>query len=209
MKRWIAALLTIAMLMSCLPLNVLAESGGPQAAGYSAAAEEAQAQKATPEMDVETGGMTVEATNSFGQLLLDSMDETNGEAEAGQYDEGNKITGLTVEGAAAQVDFCTTAEAADLVVAIYDEDETEMLASGTVEVAAGQTNKTVALEGTMPAYFIAKAYLLAKEDHAPISPAFSTSLYTEEMTDLVNSTIDDYDESRVLNLDDEDRKSVV
>lgn len=203
MKRWIAALLTVAMLISCFPLSVLAEGGGPQAAGHSAAAEEAQAQKAAPEMDVETGGMTVEATNSFGKLLLDSMDETNGEVEAGLYDEENKITGLSVEGTNAWVDFCTTADGADLVVAIYTEDELEMLASGTVEVAAGETSVTVALEGTMPDYFMAKAYLLAKEDHAPISPSYCVEKRLQPQKEIESVTIDDFNPECVLNLDED------
>lgn len=204
MKRWIAALLTVAMLMGCFPLNVLAESGGPQAAVVAAAAEGPQAQEAAPGMDVQTDGMTVEATNSFGKLLLDSMDEVNGteNATAGTYNEGNKITSVEVEDMGATVHF-SAVEDADLVVALYTEDELEMLASGYAEITAGQTAVWMSLMGEEADYFVVKAYLLAKEDHAPISPAFSTLQYTKEIIDLSEATIDDFEEDRVINLDDD------
>lgn len=79
----------------------------------------------------------------------------------------------------------------------------EMLASGTAIVEADSTSETVELDtDDMPEYFMAAAYLLDPSSHKALCDFYTTSMYTKEIQDLKNSTVEDYDEELVLNLDD-------
>jgi len=88
-----------------------------------------------------------------------------------------------------------------LMVCIFDE-ESETLAS-TEKVSINEGDTYVECEiGDVPEYFIVKAYIIAKESYKPLSEEYVSIMYTHDMVMLKNSTIDDYDEERVVNLDD-------
>lgn len=98
--------------------------------------------------------------------------------------------------------YCRAAVNARLVVAVYTEDGSQMLGSGTVEVSPEQTIAEVEIQADpMPRYFSAAAYLLDAESSDPLSQPFRTSLYTKAVQDIRNSTVADYDPEKVLNLD--------
>ena len=227
MKRLIAALLTAAMMVSIVPFSVLAEGSSteslPEEPAESTAAQPeemaralestynpfgrtyapAQAEESqTKQAEVDTSDVSMEATDSFGKLLLNSIDSQEGTQEG-----ENRIIGVTVSGSTATVDY-VAAEKADIVVAVYTDDTAErMTASGTIEASVtqdgeGKSTATVQLTGTIPNSFLVKAFLLDKAEHATLSNEFTNSAYTKDIQDLEGSDISDFPEDRVVNLDD-------
>ena len=92
-------------------------------------------------------------------------------------------------------------EDAVLTVAIYSEDGLQLITSGTAEVSAEDTIAEVTLEGQLPEYFMASAFLMDGYDFSPLCAEYATSMYTREMQQLLKSTVDDYPAELVLNLD--------
>lgn len=231
MKRLLAALLTISMMISVVPFSAFADSPGTSPApGVSAAAQGdtstpaldeetvqaintdpllqgqyAPAQPQQPQTVVDTSDMTMEATDGFGKLLLNSIDEQN------DLSGNERVTDVTVDIASGTATVRYVSEQdADLVVALYTDDSEEtMAASGTVDAPAmldntGSASVTVTLTGTIPNSFKVKAFLLDKDEHAPLCNEYSSSAYTKDIQDLDNATTADYPADRVLNLDDDD-----
>ena len=179
LKRTLAILLALVMVVSMVPVRSFAAE--PQAA---------------PEVD--TGSVTIEGTNGFGNLLSEAIEEeqqATAEAES-EYKAGYTVTNLEIEGNVATVTY-DTMEAAILIVALYTEDGMQMLASAKTTVTADATEATVTFEGTMPEYFLASAYLVDTYDLSPLCPAYDTPMYTREMQELLASTVNDYDADKV------------
>ena len=177
MKRLLAALLTLSMLVGIVPFSAFAESPGTNPETFAAAQESPglgdetvqsiasdpllQGQYAPPQQTqptVDTSNMSMEATDSFGKLLVNSIDEQNSASSS-----ENRVIGVTVDGSTATVEY-VAAEDADIVVALYTDDSEELMsASGTVDVFAmeentGHSTVTVPLTGSIPASFIVKAF---------------------------------------------------
>jgi hypothetical protein len=74
-------------------------------------------------------------------------------------------------------------------------------------VSQDENMATVTISGDMPQYFAATAYLLDADSHEPLCEAYNTELYTKDVQDLKNSTADDYDPDKVLQLDEDDKKT--
>lgn len=213
-------MLTLSMLVGIVPFSAFAESPGANPE-TSAAAQESpglddetvqsivsdpllQGQYAPPQQaqpTVDTSNMSMEATDSFGRLLMNSIDEQNSASRS-----GNRVIGVTVDGSTATVEY-VAAEDADLVVSIYtDNSAEEMVASGTTSVlATDETSSssftTVNISGTIPEYYTVKCYLLDKTEHAPLSPVYSDNSNTQGIIDIKNATVNDFDPERVINLD--------
>lgn len=175
-KRILACLLVLVTLVSYLPPKASAAETQPQI----------------------KNDVTMEGTNSFGTLLANTVqNDTQSQSEG----EDSRICDLQIEGTLATVEY-TTDRAAKVVVAIYTEDGATMLGSGVTEVVPEDTQTVVEIQiASMPQYYSAAAYLLDAETNDPLSPVFRTQLYTKVVQDLKNSTVEDYDPERVLNLD--------
>lgn len=228
MKRLIAALLTVAMTISIVPFSAFAdESGADTLLGEAAVestetqqediplvpentddlfqqndAQEQAVEEQTQQAEVDTSDVSLTATNSFGQLLVNSMGEQNG--ASGEY--SSRITGLKLNGHTATVEFVANQDA-DLVVAVYtDSDAEEMVASGTVGVSGsgGNDATSVAIQGDIPEYYTVKAFLLNKTTHEPLSQVYTDVSRTEVMVDLSTAKVSDFPEDRVINLDGQD-----
>lgn len=228
MKRLIAALLTVAMTISIVPFSAFADESGADALLDEAAVESTETQQEdiplvpentddpfqqndaqeqaveeqTQQAEVDTSDVSLTATNSFGQLLVNSMDEQNG--ASGEY--SSRITGLKLNGHTATVEFVADQDA-DLVVAVYtDSDAEEMVASGTVEVSGdgGNSSAAVAVQGDIPEYYTVKTFLLNKTTHEPLSQVYTDVSRTEVMVDLSTAKVSDFPEDRVINLDGQD-----
>ena len=183
--KQITAMLLVVIMCVSAPTTALAEGTDAQN----------KAETVSGQSDV-----TITGTDSVGNMVAK-------EATAQQEDQQGKkasISGLNFNGNQAEVEFYTT-EDADLVVAVYDEQQVQMLGSGKVTVAAGDTTATVTVNATMPKYFVASAYLLQKDTHKPLCDLYTTQLYTKEIQEVKNSTIDDYKEENVLELDSSNR----
>ena len=226
MKRILAVFLTLAMALNIAPIGAFAAADSDAAsivaieetdenassqldeetaraiaadpfwqAGY---AQTEQEQTGQAEMD--TSKVSVSATNSFGKLLLNGMDEENGS----NFSSENAITGISMNGSTAVVSY-RTAEDADLVVGIYADDaEEEMIASGTVSVSkTTDTTAKVSVSSKLPEYYVIKGYLFDKTEHAPLCEPFRDVSKTKDIVDLGSATVDDFDADRVINLDDD------
>lgn len=175
-KRILACLLVLVTLVSYLPPKASAAETQPQI----------------------KNDVTMEGTNSFGTLLANTVQN---DPQSQSEGEDSRICDLQIEGTLATVEY-TTDRAAKVVVAIYTEDGATMLGSGVTEVVPEDTQTVVEIQiASMPRYYSAAAYLLDAETNDPLSPVFRTQLYTKVVQDLKNSTVEDYDPERVLNLD--------
>ena len=177
-KRVLSMVLVLVTLVSVLPPRAEAENVQPQV----------------------ENSVTMEGTNSFGNLLANTMNES---PEAQTEGEDNRVCDLVIEGTTATVEYTTTKNA-KVVVAVYTEDGTKMLGSGTAEVTPEETAVVVEIQiSPMPKYYSAGAYLLDAKTNDPLSPVFRTQLYTKAVQDIKNSTVEDYDPEKVLNLDED------
>lgn len=230
MKRILAVFLTLAMALNIAPMAAFAAADSDAASivaveetdenassqmdeqtaraiasdPFLQAAYAQTEQKQTGQAEVDTSDVSMEATDSFGKLLLADIDEqqTNGTGNS-----NDKITGVTVSGNTATVEYLSY-DYADLVVAIYTDDtEQEMVASGTAGVMPTLNDKIaqkkITLKGNIPSSFVVKAYMISDPNHEPLCNAFVSNEYTQDMKDLANASVADYPEERVVNLDDQ------
>jgi len=91
----------------------------------------------------------------------------------------------------------------ELVVAIYDETEQQMITSVNTVVCKSEHSVILKIKTDIPKFFIAKAYLTDVDSHVPVSIPYKTELYTEQIQQLRSKTVDDFDEKRVVNLDND------
>lgn len=228
MKRILAVFLTLAMALNIAPMAAFAaadsdaasivaveetdENASPQLDEQTARAIASDPflqvgsaqpeQKQTQQAEVDTSNVSMEATNSFGQLLVNGIEGQSTDADGST----NRITNVTMNGRTANVQFVLDGTA-DLMVAIYtDGTEEEMVASGTTEVSGSADNGAaqVFIVGDIPETYTIKAFLLDKTDHSPLSSAYTDVSHTQEIIDLDNATVNDFPEDRVINLDDQD-----
>ena len=228
MKRILAVFLTLAMALNIAPMAAFAaadsdaasivaveetdETSSPQLDEETAkaiasdpflqAAYAQTEQEQTGQADVDTSNVSVNATNSFGQLLVNGIEGQSTDADGST----NRITNVTMNGRTANVQFVLDGTA-DLMVAIYtDGTEEEMVASGTTEVSGSADNGAaqVSIVGDIPETYTIKAFLLDKTDHSPLSSAYTDVSHTQVMVDLDKATVDDFPEDRVINLDNQD-----
>ena len=181
-KRFIGAMLAFVMLVTMIPMNVFAT-------------------ETKTDTSVNTDDLTVEGTNGFGTLLSQEIQESQEESSSAEdeYEDGYSIVDLSFDGAVATVEY-SSLKTATLVVALYSEDGLKMLTSGKTMVGPEQNVATVTIKDDMPEYFLASAYLIDTYDMLPLCASYETPMYTREMQELLNSTVDDYDQDQVLNL---------
>ena len=231
MKRILAVFLTLAMALNIAPMAAFAAADSDAASivavdetdetsssqldeetaraiasdPFLQAAYAQTEQEQTGQAEVDTSNMSVSATNSFGQLLVNGlgMDGENGSDLSSE----SRVIEITMNGSTAMVKYIAKKDA-NLVVGIYtDDSEQEMIASGTVAVQATPDNTAssiveVPLSGEVPEHYTVKGFLLDKEDHAPLCGEYTNAFYTENVEELEGATIDDFDSARAVNLDD-------
>ena len=232
MKRILAVFLTLAMALNIAPMAAFAAADSDAASivaveetdenassqmdeetvraiasdPFLQAAYAQTEQEQTGQAEVDTSNVSVSATNSFGQLLVNGlgMDGENGSDLSSE----SRVIEITMNGSTAMVKYIAKKDA-NLVVGIYtDDSEQEMIASGTVAVQATPDNTAssiveVPLSGEVPEHYTVKGFLLDKEDHAPLCGEYTNAFYTENVEELEGATIDDFDSARAVNLDDD------
>lgn len=182
----------LAVIMCCLPV-----SNAVFAADISDGNQE--------QVSVDNGNLQVEGTDSVGDVLASAISSEQNAAEA-RSQSANDISGLEITGNTASVELQVETEA-DLVVAIYDEQQIQMLASGKTTVSSDKNKVEVNISGEIPEYFIASAYLLDIKTHEALCDAYTTELYTKEIKNLQDSTIKDFDEEKTVQLDGDNEKT--
>ena len=222
MKRLLAGLLALSMLFYVAPLSAFAASDNSVSQTVTVDSQQdanliqaiasdpflTQTNSAPQEQNatVDTSNVSMEATNSFGKLLLNGMDEENGST----FSSKNRIVDIKMNGSTATVKYIAE-EDADLVVGIYaDEAEEQMVASGTVAVTkTTDGTATVAITGDIPEYYVIKGYLFDKAEHAPLCDAFVDTVSTKAHMDVESATVDDFPEERVVNLDTDSKTNFI
>lgn len=178
------------LLIAAMISQIIFPAGNPE---FTQAAETGNKENTM----LETENMSVVGTDSFGAMLSQALSQETEQEE----NQSCHIFDITVEGNAASVSLETDREAT-LVVGIYTEDGMEMTASGITQVTPDTETVTVDIAAEeMPQYFLVRAFLL-DSDYSPQCLAFESSLYTEEVQDILKKTVNDFDQDKVLNLDD-------
>ncbi len=142
----------------------------------------------------------IEAEDSFGGLLANALES---EMDAQEGNNGYQIFSAEVEGTEVDVTF-ETLTSATVVVGIYEETGIKLLNLGSSEVTSEDSEVLINLEkDEMPQYFYLRVFLVDTDTLRPLCKAYETPDYTKEMQDLFQSTTEDYEADRVLNLDDD------
>lgn len=157
------------------------------------------------QVSADNGDLQIEGTDSVGNVLASAISSEQSMADA-RSQSANSISGLKIAGNIASVELHAETEA-DLVVAIYDEQQIQMLASGKTAVSSDENNVEITISGKIPDYFIASAYLLDSKTHKALCNAYTTELYTQEIKNLQESTVKDFDEEKVVQLDGNNEKT--
>lgn len=224
MKRFVAAILAIVMLLSTFSFTALAAAPeqlpqtdpavqqlqttalppvGLDTRPYAAAMAQQQTGKLS--QSTTSDQLSMAATDSLSALLLAGMPDADPDAENSGSDAQNyRVIDAGVTGQTATVRYFA-AGTADLVVGVYSTDSKQLLASGTIQVE--QTEETMAeipLTGTLPQYFVIKVFLLDTEEHSALSDTYVSTLFTEEMSDLKEAKASNFDPELVVNLDERD-----
>ncbi|MBQ8927039.1 MAG: hypothetical protein IJ055_02030 [Oscillospiraceae bacterium] len=145
------------------------------------------------------GDMDIRSENAFGKLFAQELTEKQHEQLQGS---GCTVFSVTMDGNTANVEFQTRCDAA-LVVGIYDEDGTQLIASGCADVTADDREMAVTIDADLPEYYDIKAYLIDPLGLAPLSVEYENPNYTQEMQAFFRKTVDDFPAERVLNLDED------
>ncbi|MBQ6832552.1 MAG: leucine-rich repeat protein [Oscillospiraceae bacterium] len=175
MKRVVCLLLVLTLLMGAFPVSAYGEE--------------------TSQLTAQNSEITAQGTNDLGVMLSEELEQAQQKNSTGA-----NIQSLEIADGVATVRY-STLEQAYLVVALYSEDAQQLLFSANLTVQPEETAATISLDGEIPEYFMATAYLLDTYDHSPLCAAYETPMYTRQMQALLASTTQDYDPDLVLNLD--------
>lgn len=197
-KKIVSVLMAFTMLISCIgiqPLQAEADAGKKA----ETAVKEGRT-NVSDDVGKLVNNVSVEGTNSFGNMLAAELAEKTEEIEDGN---GFFISAIEMEGTKATVSL-EAIEDCTLVVAVYDEAGEEMLAIGSGEVKAGEREAVVAIETeNMPEYFYLMGYLIDTGSLRPLCSVFESPNYTREMQEFLKKTTEDFDKNKVVNLDDD------
>lgn len=176
-----------------------------------------------PEVTGETTGETIEeTTGEITEAVLDElssnvlMDEIQDEITQDQEEAktGYQIISMervseavTLEGGSQSMQILVEFGALEdciLIVGLYDEAGEILLTSGKTVVSAETSEATVELlMEAFPQYFYLKGYLIDGASLAPLSSEFECPFYTQDMQELFAMTTEDFEEDRIVNLDED------
>ncbi len=164
------------------------------AADYSAVEKAPAAENTSLASDV-----SVEGTNSFGEMIAEALTEQQTEQ---QENNGFNIFSIDIENNVAAVEL-EALEDCSLVVAVYDDAGTALLSTKSMDVPEGDTTVSLTFEeGELPQYFYLRGFLADPATLRPKCTVYESPMYTQEMQEFLAKTTDDFDEELVLNLDD-------
>lgn len=185
-KRILAVLLTVVMLLSVTPMSVFAKENMTDGTAEGVMSD-----------------VNLKATNSVGELVTKALEKNGLDAES-EYG----VTGLDFDGKTATVTGFAKENCA-LIVAIYDENSNRMLASGIGEFSEDEQTASVEISTTqMPEYFIAYAFLL-DENGSALCDKFTSREHTHDFENFYEKTVDDFDKDKVINLDENKESNFV
>ena len=144
--------------------------------------------------------VSAEGTNQIGDILSSELNSSLAEQSE---DQPYNIISVDMDNNTAKVEYEAEKDCT-LIVGIYSEDESRLIASGNAELSCEKETIEIDINSSdFPKYYCLKAYMIDTETLRPLSDVYESSLYTEDMQRLSNQTINDFDEDRALNLDDD------
>ena len=175
MKKLFCIVLSIIMLMGCVPFSVFA----------------LDADSVSIENNIELNG-----SSTFGSMLADAI------SEEANICSDYSVTAIDVTNSEATVTYNTISDCT-LLLAFYDEQTNEMYSYYSAEVDEYDVTVTISLNSDdLPNYYIAKAYLVDNKG-AALCKEYVSYIYTKAFEDnFTNTTVYDFDENKVINLDD-------
>lgn len=196
-KRKIAIMLSLILLISGI-------NGNPDVSSAS--------EKASRSSQITTDNLSVKGTNSgMGKLIEQAMTEKENEKDA---NNGNNIFSVELREKTAEesgedeishkifiVNYETVEETCQLLLAIYTEDGKKMITSSAERVSKEDTTTEIWFE-ELPEYFLIRAFLIDSETNQPLCVKYESPMYTKEMQDFLAKETTDFENDRVLNLDE-------
>lgn len=150
--------------------------------------------------------VSVTGSSSLGQMLSEGI--ASKESQEIQ-NNGYNVFSIAVSGSKATVNYETRSDCT-LLVCIYNEANTKLLASGKLEVSENSTDASVTIDtGTIPDYFFIRGYLIDTDSLRPLSTEYSSPMYTQEMQGFLAKKTTDFDTDKVINLDNSESNNFV
>lgn len=145
--------------------------------------------------------INVASTNSLGSILAEPL-----QAEIQQDEQQNKNRIFELKMMTATV--CRITYQADdeykIVVAVFDDRGEKLLTSVETETKSGYYNNYVTFDADyMPDSYILRAYIVNNMTLSPISVEYTCEDYTSVAQEFWKSTVDDYPQELVINLDED------
>ncbi|MDE7281661.1 MAG: hypothetical protein K2N36_07980, partial [Ruminiclostridium sp.] len=134
LKKILSSILAAAITLTAIPQAEAADLGG-----------NAQADQPCNTF-LSNDDISVNGNNSLGDMLADKL---NTKAVKQEDSLGYNIFSANLEGNTVKVSF-ETLQDCTLIAAVYDNDNKEMLASGYINVKAGDEIASVKMEGSIP-----------------------------------------------------------
>lgn len=156
----------------------------------------------------EQSGTQIVADNSIGDVLSSALEEGGGDDDDGEA--VNYLSSVELDGRYATVKLRTEVYGS-IVVAVYDDSGSKMLASGKTEVypeydendlVVAQSVEVVIDTTTMPENFLLKVFLLNEENHA-LCQNLEIRDYTKAYQEFLAQTTEDFEEEKVVNFDED------
>ncbi len=149
----------------------------------------------------------MEGANTVGDLIIQESEEF---ADDAAVPEGyGAISAATVSGNKVTVSYHTQRDA-KLVAAVYNDDGSQLIASGVLEVLAAEesqeeTQATVAVNiAEMPQNYLLKVFLLDDAANAPLCDNYVDDTHTAAYLEYMSKDVYDFDSEQVINLDEKD-----
>ena len=210
-KRMLSGILTVLLLISSVDLTVFAADMKRQGDVYP---QEQQSENESSTADgtdlpgegnavsVGQSGLNLEAANGLGSLLLNdfSLAVQEGQEEA---QAGYGISRIDMVGSTANVVLHVSGSCV-AVIGIYEEGSIQPYAFGSAPVSVEKSFVSVEIETEeMPEFFEIRGYLIDENSLRPLSTEYQSIMYTRTMQEFLKKTTADFDENRVLNLDED------
>ncbi|MBE6733465.1 MAG: hypothetical protein E7561_05670 [Ruminococcaceae bacterium] len=144
--------------------------------------------------------ITATSNNSFGGLVSETI---NAQLEKQLENNGFNVFSIEYLNGVATVEL-EALEDCTLLVGVYSEDGKTLHTSATVSVTTNEKTVDVNLDTAgIPDYFLISAYLINTEDFKPLCTVYTTYNYTKEMIEFLSKTTEDFQEDKVLKLEDD------
>ncbi len=179
-KRILSIFLCAVMVLGCVPLSALAAQ-----------------EKSEVSANLEKDGLSVDSTNTIGDILSQSIENQNEE-----NDSSYGIVSAKTKEKYVEVEFVNE-QACTLVAALYDDDSGKMLTYALKEVEANEAEATLTFNvAKMPEYYLVRVFLVGDKKQA-LCDDYSYIEKTHNYVEAQAKTVDDFEGEIIINFDED------